>query len=115
MGFMDFLLPDLKWQSMTPELVLLLFAVLAPIVALWDADRRGMRQFTLIGLGGSLLLTLGSLFNVHFSIPGTGLSFTLEYQGSNLNGAFVVTYASQVLKTLFLSVGFLAVLGIGRP
>src|SRR5438067_943392 len=102
MGLADFLLPDLKWQSLTPELVLLLFAVLAPLVALWDADRRGMRQFTLIGLGGSLLLTVGSLFGWHFSIPGTGLNFTLQYQGSSLDGAFVVTYASQLLKVLFL-------------
>ncbi|MEA3143449.1 MAG: dehydrogenase subunit [Thermoplasmata archaeon] len=115
MGLFDFVLPDIQWQSMTPELVILLFAVLAPLVALWDADRRGMRQFTLIGLGGGLLLTVGSLFDLHFGIPGTGLNFTLQYQGSNLSGAFVVTYASQVLKTLFLAVGFLAVLGIGRP
>jgi NADH-quinone oxidoreductase subunit N len=115
MGALDILLPDLQWQSMTPELVMLLFALLAPLVALWDTDRRGMRQFTLIGMGGSLLLTLGSLFGWHFAIPGTSLNFTLEYQGSNLNGAFVVTYATQLFKVIFLSVGFLAVLGIGRP
>src|ERR1041385_4607101 len=100
---------------MTPELVLLLFAVLAPLVALWDTDRRGMRQFTLIGLGGSFLLTLGSLLDWHFSIPGTSLNFTLQYIGSTLTGAFVVTYASQLFKVLFLGVAFLAVLGIGRP
>ncbi|HUR62575.1 MAG TPA: NADH-quinone oxidoreductase subunit N [Candidatus Thermoplasmatota archaeon] len=115
MGFLDFFLPDLQWQSMTPELVLLLFALLAPLVALWDTDRRGMRQFTLIGLGGSLLLTLGSLLDWHFAIPWINLDFTLQYQGSNLNGAFVVTYASQLFKLLFLAVAFLAVLGLGRP
>ncbi len=115
MGWFDWLLPDLAWQSLTPELVILLFAVLAPLVALWDADRRGMRQFTLIGMGGAFLLSLGSLLEWHFSIPGTGYNFTLEYQGSSLNGAFVVTYASQFFKVLFTAVGFLAVLGVGRP
>ncbi|MEK6985729.1 MAG: NADH-quinone oxidoreductase subunit N [Candidatus Thermoplasmatota archaeon] len=109
------LLPDLEWQSMTPELVVLLFAVLAPIVGLFDSDRRGLRQFALIGLGGAFLLSLGSLLEWHLSIPGTGYNFTLQYQGSNLHGAFVVTYASQFLKVLFTATAFLAVLGVGRP
>jgi NADH-quinone oxidoreductase subunit N len=116
MGWLDWLqLPDLAWQSITPELVVLLFAVLAPIVALWDSDRRGMRQFTFIGLSGAFALSLGSLLGWHVSIPGTGYNFTLEYQGSSLHGAFVVTYASQFLKVLFTAVALLATLGVGRP
>lgn len=115
MAFTD-LLPDLNWQALTPELVVLLFALLAPLVALWDTDRKGMQQFALIGLGGGLFLTVGSLFGWHFTIPFLGLNFTLEYQGSSLaGGAYTVTYASQLLKVLFLAVAFVAAIGIGRP
>ncbi len=114
MAWSDFLLPDLKWQSMTPELVVLLFALLAPIVALWDTDRKGMQQFALIGLGGGFVLSLGSLLGWSFDIPGTGIAFTLEYVGQSPNAAFVVTEASQFLKVIFTGVAFLAVLGAGR-
>jgi proton-translocating NADH-quinone oxidoreductase chain N len=116
MAWTDFLLPDLNWQSLTPELVILLFALLAPLVALWDTDRKGMQQFALIGLGGSFLLTLGSLFGTTSPLPFTDVRFTLEYIGASLaGGAYTVTYASQMLKLLFLGVAFVAVLGIGRP
>ncbi len=115
MAWTDFLLPDLSWQSLTPELVVLLFALLAPIVGLWDTDRRGLQQFAAIGLGGSFLLTLGSLFGATWDIPGTSIDFTLEYLGSSLKGAYAVTVASQTLKLLFLGVAFVAVLGVGRP
>jgi proton-translocating NADH-quinone oxidoreductase chain N len=114
-GFSAVLLPDLAWQSMTPELVVLLFALLAPMVGLWDTDRRGMQQFAFIGLAGGFLLTLGSLVGWDFPIPGTGIRFTLEYIGSDLKGVFAVTYASQFLKLIFLGVAMLAVLGVGRP
>jgi len=56
----------------------------------------------LIGLGGSLLLTLGSLVGFEQTVPLTGLSFTLKYIGHGVAG-FQVTYASQLLKTIFLS------------
>lgn len=143
MAFLDFLLPDLQWQVMTPELVLLLFAVLAPLVALWDTDRRGMRQFTLIGLGGALLLTLLTIvptptvadpLGCAAPLPASGHGFTwqvtnsinLEFRyidssacsaamGETLAHAFRVTLFTQVLKAIFLAVGFLAVMGIGRP
>ena len=111
---LDALLPDLNWQSVTPELVLLLFALLAPLVALWDTDRRGMQQFALIGLGGSFVLTLGSLGGWHFPLFG-GITFTLQYIGSDLNGVYAITYASQLLKLLFVGVALLATIGIGRP
>jgi NADH-quinone oxidoreductase subunit N len=116
MAFADFLLPDLNWQALTPELVVLLFALLAPLVALWDTDRKGMQQFALIGLGGSLLLTLGSLLSVDHDLPLTSIRFTLQYIGASLaGGAYTVTYASQLLKLLFLAVAFVATIGIGRP
>jgi NADH-quinone oxidoreductase subunit N len=115
MSWIDVLLPDLSWQSLTPELVILLFALLAPLVALWDTDRRGMQQFALIGLGGSFLLTLGSLFGYNHPLPFTNIQFTLQYIGSDLNGVYGITYASQLLKLLFLGVGVVAVLGVGRP
>ena len=47
MSWADYLLPDLNWQSITPELIVLLFALLAPLVALRDTDRRSMQQFAL--------------------------------------------------------------------
>ena len=114
MAWSDFLLPPLDWQAFTPELVVLLFALLAPIVALWDTDRKGMQQFTLFGLGGAFLMSLGSLLGWNFGIPGTGIHFTLEYIGRSPNAAFVVTEASQFLKPIFTGVAFLAVLGAGK-
>jgi len=114
MALRDILLPPLDWQALTPELVILLFALLAPIVALWDTDRKGLQQFSLIGLGGGFLLTLGSLLGTRWGIPGTGIDFTLEYIGKSPNAAFAVTEASQFLKLIFLGVAFLAVLGAGR-
>ena len=104
MAWSDFLLPPLDWQAFTPELVVLLFALLAPIVALWDTDRKGMQQFTLFGLGGAFLMSLGSLLGWNFGIPGTGIHFTLEYIGRSPNAAFVVTEASQFLKLIFTQV-----------
>ncbi len=104
-----------EWQALTPEFVVLLFALLAPIVALWDTDRRGMQQFALIGMGGSFLLTLGSLLGTAFDIPVSGTDFTLEYIGSTIKGVYSVTYASQLFKLIFLGVGVLAIIGMGRP
>ena len=103
-----------EWQAATPEFVILLFALLAPLVGLWDTDRRGMQQFALIGLGGGFLLTLGSLFGTTYDLPGQ-TDFTLQYIGTDIGGVYAVSYASQLLKLLFLGVGFLAVLGVGRP
>ena len=97
-----------------PELIVALFALIAPLLALSDTDRAGMRTFTLIGLGGALLMAFGSLFDFHYVIPGLGWSFSLQYMGSAF-GTLHVTYASQLFKTLFLAVAFVAVLGIGRP
>lgn len=114
-GLSSVILPDLEWQSITPELVVLLFALLAPLVALWDTDRRGMQQFALIGLGGGFLLTLGSLYSYTSDLPFTSIDFTLAYIGSNLKGVYAVTYASQLFKLIFLAVGLVAVLGVGRP
>ncbi len=117
----DLLLFDFEWQILTPEFVVLLFALLAPIVALWNTDRRGMQQFAAIGLGGAFLLTLGSLLGWNAAIPGTGIEFTLEYIETSdgdpldLKGVYDVTVFSQVLKLIFLGVSFLAVLGAGRP
>lgn len=105
-----------EWQGATPEFVVLLFALLAPLVGLWDTDRRGMQQFALIGVGGGFLLTLGSLLGFARDIPGTSVDFTLEYIGIELaGGAYAITYASQLLKLLFLGVAVVAVLGMGRP
>lgn len=105
-----------EWQAATPEFVVLLFALLAPLVGLWDTDRRGMQQFGLIGIGGAFLLTLGSLFSVTRDLPGTSIDFTLEYIGIELgDGAYTITYASQLLKLLFLGVAAVAILGVGRP
>ena len=103
-----------EWQAATPEFVVLLFALLAPLVGLWDTDRKGMQQFALIGLGGGFLLTLGSLLGSTYNLPGE-TDFTLQYIGTDIGGVYSVTYASQLLKLVFLGVGVLAVLGIGRP
>ncbi|MEA3166502.1 MAG: dehydrogenase subunit [Thermoplasmata archaeon] len=104
-----------EWQAATPEFVVLLFALLAPLVGLWDTDRKGMQQFALIGLIGGFLLTLGSLLNARYDLPFTDVDFTLEYIDTNIGGIYAISYASQLLKLLFLGVGVIAVLGIGRP
>jgi proton-translocating NADH-quinone oxidoreductase chain N len=104
-----------EWQAATPEFVVLLFALLAPLVGLWDTDRKGMQQFALIGLGGGFLLTLGSLFGAHYDLPFTDVDFTLEYVDTDIGGIYAISYASQLLKLIFLGVGVIAVLGIGRP
>lgn len=121
MAFTDILTaltPPSDWQVLTPDFVVLLFALLAPLLALWDTDRKGMQQFALIGLGGSFLLTLGSLLGWNRGI------FSLDYitwsaqsfdAGHPVAQAFRVTEASQTLKLVFLGVAFLAVLGAGRP
>jgi proton-translocating NADH-quinone oxidoreductase chain N len=108
----DFL--SLQWQALMPELVVGLFALIAPILAVYDTDRAGMRQFTLIGLGGAFLMALGSLFDLQFRIPIIDLDFSLVYIGADL-GVLKMTYASQLFKVLFLAIAFVAVLGIGRP
>ncbi|MHB1260698.1 MAG: NADH-quinone oxidoreductase subunit N [Thermoplasmatota archaeon] len=104
-----------EWQAATPEFVVLLFALLAPLVGLWDTDRKGMQQFALIGLGGGFLLTLGSLFGARYDLPFTDVDFTLEYVDTSIGGIYSISYASQLLKLIFLGVGVIAVLGIGRP
>ncbi len=114
MGVLDWLSFDFAWQSLTPELVVLLFALLAPIVGLWNTDRKGMQQFAAIGVGGAGLLTLGSVFHFDQNIPGTGIRFTLQYIGEDLKGVYAVTEASQLLKLVFLSVALLAIIGMGR-
>jgi NADH-quinone oxidoreductase subunit N len=121
----DFLLPDLTWQSLTPELVVLLFALLAPLVGARTVDRRGMRQFALIGLGGAFLLSLGSFLQWNWAIPGTTTRFTLEYidgcaaqvtvGAAGMCDLYAITEASQLFKVLFTAVAFVAVVGIGRP
>lgn len=125
MGFFDFLSADLHWQIFTPELVILLFALLAPIVALFDTDRKGIRQFALIGLAGGFLLTLGTLVGVRVGLPGTGIDFTLQYMDACRDAlaaganspceVYAVNEASQFFKLIFLGVAFLAVLGSERP
>src|SRR5687767_13721751 len=104
-----------EWQAATPEFVVLLFALLAPLVGLWDTDRKGMQQFALIGLGGGFLLTLGSLLDFSRDLPGTDVDFTLQYLGTDIGGVYAISYASQLIKLLFIGVGVLAVLGVGRP
>ncbi len=117
----DLLLFDFEWQILTPEFVVLLFALLAPIVALWNTDRKGMQQFAAIGLGGAFLLTLGSLLGWNVGIPGTGIEFTLEYIATedgdplDLKGVYDVTEFSQFLKLIFLGTALLAVFAVGRP
>ena len=124
-GLLDAIAFPPDWQVFTPESVVLLFALLAPLVSLWDADRRGMRQFALIGIGGALLLTIGTLLPGPQGTTGFVLGrFSLQYiewsaqsaaAGHPVAEIFRVTYASQLFKALFLGVAFLAVLGIGRP
>jgi len=112
----------MQWNSLMPELVVALFALIAPLLALFDTDRAGLRQFTLIGLFGALLMAVGSLVDFQFTIPYFDIEFSLKYidhQGGNasqaLGGALAITYASQLFKVIFLAVAFVAVLGIGRP
>ncbi|HET6399157.1 MAG TPA: NADH-quinone oxidoreductase subunit N [Candidatus Thermoplasmatota archaeon] len=112
MAWNDFLQGD--WSILTPELVVLLFALLAPIVALYDRDRRAMQQFTLIGLGGAFLMAFGSVIGFNFRIPGTPIVFNTDWVGSSLGDVYHVSEASQVLKLVFLGSAFLAVLGTGR-
>lgn len=114
-GIRDILSWSFEWQTLTPEFIVLLFALLAPIVALWNTDRKGMRQFTIIGLAGALLMTIGSLAGANWSIPGTGIRFTLEYIGYDLRGVYAITEYSQLLKAIFLSVALITVIGAGRP
>jgi len=121
MGISDWF--SLEWQVFTPELVILLFALLAPIVATWDNDRRGMQQFAATGLAGAFLLTLGSVLQIQqsslFGIDG--FNFNLDYIGTSaqpdfaLGTHFMVTEASQIFKLVFLGVALLAVIGVGRP
>lgn len=106
------------WQVLTPETVVLLFALLAPIVGTWDQDRRGLQQFALTGLGGAFLLTLGSLLSLEwgpFSLRYIDWSRLSLEAGHPVAEAFAVTEASQVFKLIFLGVAFLAVLAAGRP
>ncbi len=115
---LQWITPPQDWQVLTPDFVVLLFALLAPLLALWDTDRKGMQQFTLIGLGGAFFLTLGSLLQLDKGI------FSLEYidwstqsaaAGHGVARAFRITEASQTLKLIFIGVAFLAVWGAGRP
>ncbi len=109
-------LPPLDWQGLTPELTVLLFAVLLPLVSLGNPDRRSIRQFALFGLGGGFALTAASLANAHMDELGNfQINFDWRYIGHTLGGVYSFTFASQLLKLVFLGAGFLAVLGMGRP
>lgn len=114
----DLITPAQDWQVFTGESVILMFALLAPLVALSDTDRRGMQQFALIGLGGSFLITLLTILDWHYG------RFSFEYITWSAQSAaaahpvadvYRVTYASQLFKLLFLAVAITAVIGIGRP
>ncbi len=115
---------DLHWQIFTAELILLLFALLGPIVGARDPDRKGMRQFALIALGGAFIVTLGTLLSWHWNIPGLGIDFTLQYQqactdaiAAGVNSpceVYAVNPATQLFKLIFIGTAFLAVLGSGR-
>lgn len=115
---LNFIAPPQAWQVFTPELVILLFALLSPLVALWDTDRRGMQQFTLVGLIGAFLITLGTLFQFSwgpFSLAYIDWSAGAAADGHATAVAFRVTEASQVFKLLFLGTAITAVIGVGRP
>jgi len=106
------------WQALTPDLVILIFAIIAPLVGLGNSTARDMRNFTLVGLGGALGLTILSL--MQSSINGLNFDYIASSKAALAAGDPVaqvlqVTYASQLFKVLFLGVAFLAVLGIGRP
>lgn len=115
------------WQALMPDLVIMLFAVLAPIVGLGNSTGRDMRNFTLFGLGGALALTIFSLMGGvidlgfwRFDALASNFDYIKHSQdalaaGDPVANVLGVTYASQIFKVLFLGVGFLAVLGVGRP
>lgn len=110
------------WQALTPDLVILLFAVIAPLVGLGNATGRDMRNFAIVGLGGALLLTFASLLSWTLNIGSFSVPFDYIARshdaaalGDPVAHVLLVTYASQLLKLLFLGVAFLAVLGVGRP
>ncbi len=114
------------WQALTPDLIILLFAVIAPLVGLGNSTGRDMRNFTLVGLGGALGLTFLSLLHSRIDLGPLHYDFSnnFDYIASNSAAAgandpvahvLQVTYASQLFKVLFLSVAFLAVLGVGKP
>lgn len=114
----DLITPAQDWQVFTGESVILMFALLAPLVALSDADRRGMQQFALIGLIGGFLITLGTLLDFNygrFSFEYIDWSADSARAGHIVADVYRVTYASQLFKLLFLGVAIAAVIGIGRP
>lgn len=122
MSFVDTLInvitPAQDWQVFTGESVILMFALLAPLVALSDTDRKGMQQFALIGLVGGFLITLGTLLDFHygrFSFEYISWSAQSAAAGHPVADVYRVTYASQLFKLLFLGVAIAAVIGIGRP
>lgn len=123
---LESLMVPTAYQILTGTWVLLLFAVLAPLLALWDADRRGIRQFTLIGLGAAIVVSLLALIKYEhtFQIGSFQLPIDFNYiknsaasaaAGDSIASVWRVTYASELFKLIFLAVGFVAVLGIGRP
>ncbi|MGB0653605.1 MAG: NADH-quinone oxidoreductase subunit N [Thermoplasmatota archaeon] len=102
-------LPTGEWQAMYPEIIILLFALLAPLVALGNTDRKGMQMFAAIGVGGAFFMTLASVFDYAVG------PFSWQYVGASLfGGVYEVTLASQLFKTIFLGVAFLAIIGMGR-
>ncbi len=108
----------LAWQALVPEIVILMFAVLSPLVGLGNSTGRDMRLFTLVATGGALLLTILSLVKADiFGVPFDyiGSSHQAALAGDPVARVLEVTYASQLFKVLFLGVAFLAVLGVGRP
>lgn len=113
-------LPGAEWQALTPEFVVLLFALMVPFVSLREKDRRAIRQFTLVGFAGAWFMAFASLQNWHypidFELMGQQIEFSFDwrYMGEDLFGVYAFSHLSQLLKVLFLSVGFLAVLGMGR-
>lgn len=122
MAFVDTLIniitPPQDWQVFTGESVILMFALLAPLVALSDTDRKGMQQFALIGLGGGFLITLATLLEFHygrFSFEYIAWSAQSAAAGHPVADVYRVTYASQLFKLLFLGVAIAATVGIGRP
>ncbi|MES2154870.1 MAG: NADH-quinone oxidoreductase subunit N [bacterium] len=120
-NFKHFAMPP-SWQALTPELVILLFAVLAPLVGLGNSTGRDMRNFAVVGLGGALFLCASSLvswtLNIgSFSVPFDYIARSQDalVAGDPVAHVLSVTYASQLLKVLFLGVAFIAILGVGKP
>lgn len=106
-----------NWQGLMPELVVAGFAVVLPMVGMWDVDRRGKRDVALVGLGGAFLLTLGGVLGFQRTLPILG-QFSTVYTGITFpaeHAVYAITTASQFLKLLFLGIGFVAVLGVGKP